>query len=51
MGLHFYKRRIAPVKTIGLPVPYDLTKDAVWKEGGDLWVKYDLEIEDRKAGG
>ena len=39
----------APVKTIGLPTPHDLTKDAAWKEGGDLWVKYDLELEDRKS--
>ena len=38
-----------PVKTIGLPTPHDLTKDAAWKEGEELWVKYNLELEGMKG--
>jgi len=38
-----------PSKSIGLPTPFDLTKDAAWEEGGPLSEKYDLELEARKG--
>jgi hypothetical protein len=34
---------------IGLPSPYDLTGDPAWKEGGTLWAKYDLGLDQRFA--
>ena len=37
------------MKTIGLPTPHDLTKDAAWKEGEESWVKYNLELEGMKG--
>jgi len=32
-----------------LPSPYDLTKDPAWREGGDLFKLYDLDLEGVKA--
>jgi hypothetical protein len=39
----------APVKSIGLPTPYDLTGDEEWKEGGAVWTRFDLELEARRG--
>jgi hypothetical protein len=38
-----------PSNAIGLPTPYDLTGDAAWDEGADLWTKYDLALEAREG--
>jgi DNA primase len=38
-----------PSKSIGLPTPFDLTKDAAWKTDGALWNKYDLALEAREG--
>jgi len=34
-----------PVSVTGLPSPFDLTNDPAWKEGGELFQKYDLELK------
>jgi hypothetical protein len=38
-----------PVRSIGLPTPYDLTGDELWQEGRALWKRYDLELEAGKG--
>jgi DNA primase len=37
----------APSESIGLPSPFDLTGDEAWKENGDLWRKFDLDLDSR----
>jgi DNA primase len=39
----------APSESIGLPSPFDLTRDAAWKENGDLWRKFDLDLDSRQG--
>lgn len=36
-----------PSESIGLPSPFDLTSDEAWKENGDLWRKFDLDLDSR----
>jgi len=34
-----------PVNAAGLPTPFDLTHDEKWNQGGELLLKYDLELK------
>lgn len=34
-----------PINVAGLPTPFDLTGDPKWDEGGELLLKYDLELK------
>lgn len=36
-----------PVNAAGLPTPYDLTHDEKWNDGGELLLKYDLELKNK----
>jgi len=37
--------------TIGLPTPYELAGDERWSPGGEMFMKYDLELEDANDAG
>ena len=37
--------------TFGLPSPYDLTGDVRWSPNGELFMEYDLELEDADDSG